>query len=261
MKQPQHHKQNFLLLLGIILLSSSILLAQVERGKKICISLGGNCAPAQQFKMKKLSEAFFPFDWCITEFESIYKALETDFKDYIKLENLRTLELIKLSDNRVFRDTHYKIIYPHDFSPDNEPLHDYEFVRNKYYRRIDRFYQTLALGEKVYFFRTGITKKEAIQLNNLITKKFPTLNYALVVISDTQDFKKKWKIKHIKNFCIQGFQEAVMQSHTLRKDWDALFQDLKIIPKHMQKDASLTPLQKKRKLIESNRQIDTIKSR
>lgn len=215
----------------------------------ICISLGANCAPARNFERNKLTEAFFPFDWCISEFESIYKALEEDFHDYFKRENLKIFELAPNVTHRTFRDTLYKIIYPHDFSSDKEPMHDYEQIKKKYYRRIDRFYRALSLGKKVYFFRTGVTKEEAHKLNTLIRTKFPKLNYTLIVVSDTEDFKKKWKTKRIRNFFIQGFQDATLLNRKLSHDWDTIFQDLKLIPTPKPKARPLTPLEKKRKRI------------
>jgi hypothetical protein len=218
----------------------------------IFISLGANCAPARHFERNHLTEAFFPFDWCISEVESVYKALEEDFHGYLKQENLKIFELAPNVTHRTFRDTYYKIIYPHDFSRDKEPLHDYEQIRNKYYRRIDRFYRALSLGKKVYFFRTGITKEEAKKLNALIRNKFPNLNYTLIVISDTEDFKKQWKIKRLRNFFIQGFQDATILNRKLLQDWDAVFQNLKIIPKPQQKKRGLTPLQQRRRISRLN---------
>ena len=187
-----------------------------------------------------------PFDWCISEFESIYKALETDFQDYIKKENLKVFEIVKIGKHRIIRDVAYKIIYPHDFSLDDELLHDYEDIRDKYYRRINRFYRALSLGEKVYFFRTNITKEETKKLNTLIEKKFPQLNYTLVVVNDTQNFKKKWKIKNVRNFFVQDFQDTTMLDRKILKNWDIVFQDLKIIPKPKPKASPLSPLQKGR---------------
>src|SRR5579872_1984419 len=55
---------------------------------EIVISLGMNCACAINFERRKLSEAFFPFDWNITQPDSIYRILENDFKDFLKQENL-----------------------------------------------------------------------------------------------------------------------------------------------------------------------------
>ena len=142
---------------------------------KIFISLGMNCGPAIQFEKKKITEAFFPFDWAISQFSSIYKALESDFKDFLKLENLivrqRALPLV----NHSVLDKGYKISFIHDFKNDKTPLYDYKQVRDKYYRRIDRFYRALKLKKHVYFFRTKIKKSEAIKLNQLLQKKFPKL--------------------------------------------------------------------------------------
>jgi len=193
---------------------------------KIFISLGMNCAIGFQLEAKKLVEAFFPFDWCISEFESIYRALETDFNGYLQKENLVVLDRPELAAHHYVRDTGYNIMYLHDFSLTGEPLHDYEEVKNKYHRRIARLYHVLTLNKKVYFLRTGITKEQAIQLNNLIARKFPKLKYTLVVIDQTEEYKKQWNIKRIKNFFLKDFQDPGMNSQELVDGWNALFKKI-----------------------------------
>lgn len=195
---------------------------------KIFISLGMNCGPAINFENNKLTEAFFPFDWAISEFSSIYKALKSDFKDFLKLENLvLTPRALPLVNHKVY-DKNYRIDYIHDFKNDGAPLYDYQQVRDKYYRRIDRFYRALKLGKHVYFFRTKIKKSDAIKLNNLIQKKFPKLKYTLVVMNDTSEFKRAWNVKNVKHFFIKDVHQAIAQHTRGKNGWDNVFKSLKI---------------------------------
>jgi len=202
---------------------------------EIFISLGMNCICARNFEQRKLSEAFFPFDWNITQADSIYRILENDFKDFLKQDNL----VIQQQENLDLKptnhpwlkayhvlDTLYNIKIVHDFTKKGPALHDYEHVKNKYYRRVARFYKALSLNRPIYFFRTVITKEEAIKLNNLIQKKFPLLTYTLVVVNNTQEFKQPWKIKNIKNF----FLKTAASSGGI-KQWDKIFKALKITKK------------------------------
>jgi hypothetical protein len=194
----------------------------------IFISLGMNCGPAINFEKNKITEAFFPFDWAISEFSSIYKALKSDFKDFLKLENLVvTPRALPLVNHGVF-DKGYRINFIHDFKNDSTPLYDYEQVRDKYYRRIDRFYRALKLGKHIYFFRTKIKKQEAIKLNNLIQKKFPKIKYTLVVMNDTPEFKRAWNIKNVKHFFIKDVHQAVAQHTRGKNGWDNVFKKLKV---------------------------------
>jgi len=199
---------------------------------EIFISLGMNCACAINFERRKLSEAFFPFDWNITQPDSIYRILENDFKDFLKIENL----VLQKQENLDLKPAHhpwhkayhvldklYNIRIMHDFTKKGPPLHDYEHVKDKYYRRVARFYHALTLKKLVYFFRTIITKQEALKLNNLIKKKFPKLKYTLVVINNTPEFKEPWKIKNIKNFFLKN---AANYEET--KEWDVVFKALKM---------------------------------
>src|SRR5579862_3805533 len=137
--------------------------ALVLKKPKIFISLGMNCGCARNFARRNLSEAFFPFDWNITQPDSIYRILENDFKDFLKQENLD----VQPGSGRIYHvlDTLYNIKIVHDFTKKGPPLHDYEHVKDKYYRRIARFYHALTLKKPVYFFRAVITKEEALKLN------------------------------------------------------------------------------------------------
>jgi len=190
---------------------------------EIFISLGMNCACARNFEKRKLSEAFFPFDWNITQPDSIYRILENDFKDFLKRENL-VIEPTEpgIKTQYVF-DTLYNIKLIHDFTKKGPALHDYEHIKNKYYRRVARFYKALSLNKPVYFFRAVITKEEAIKLNNLIQQKFPLLTYTLVVAHNTPEFKEPWEIKNIKNFFIKDARSA-----NEIKEWDKVFASLTI---------------------------------
>jgi len=199
---------------------------------KVFISLGMNCGPAIQFEKKKLVEAFFPFDWCVSEFSSIYKALETDFKDFLALENLVVTERPASSVNHKAFDTNYRINFVHDFKTDGKVLDDYKRVRDKYYRRIDRFYRVLKSKKHIYFFRTNIKKNEAIKLNYLIQKKFPELKYTLVVINDSAEFKRPWAVKNMKNiqhFFVKDAHSAIVRDFKSRQDWDNVFKKLKLV--------------------------------
>jgi len=195
--------------------------ALVLKKHKIFISLGMNCGCARNFERRNLSEAFFPFDWNITEPDSIYRILENDFKDFLKQENL----VIKPGNPRMYHviDTVYNIKIVHDFTKKGTALHDYEHVKDKYYRRIARFYHALTLKKPVYFFRAVITKQEALKLNQLIKKKFPELKYTLVVANNTEEFKKSWGIKNIKNFFLHNVEDPEEI-----KEWDKVFKALKV---------------------------------
>lgn len=214
----------------------------------IFISLGMNCGPGRQFEKKKLTEAFFPFDWCISDFESIYEALKNDFSNYLEKESLEVLHHPENAKHRVVHDHTYNIRYLHDFTLEGEPLNDYEQIRTKYFRRIDRLYRACSQRtKKVYFFRTSITKKQSLQLNQLIQQKFPQLNYTLVVINETKEFKKKWHQKNVRNFFLPGCKEAMMDKlKDVMAGWDKIFIDLAILKKPTPPAKKLTPLQKKR---------------
>jgi hypothetical protein len=193
----------------------------------IFISLGSNCSAAIQFKHRELSEAFFPFDFVRSDdFKSIHQALSTEFKDFLTFQNL-FITSKKTGHNIKVLDKEYGITFVHDFMEDSL-LSNYEQVRAKYYRRIDRFYHALTLGRPVVFFRTLITKKDALSLNKLIRNQYPNLNYTLVVIDGSEDFKKDWGIKNIKNIFLKNAQIRFPIGPLWKNEnWDNIFSILK----------------------------------
>ncbi len=192
---------------------------------KIVISLGYNCAAARHFQRHNLSEAFLPFDWCKSPAESIIFAFYNDFKDFLSASTLAII-----GSNEKFHEVMngYNIEFVHDFKNQDQniadkkvALYDYDHNREKYKRRINRLYKALESGKEVYFFRTVITKQEALMLRNLISFKFPQLNYTLVVMNDSPEYKEPWHEARIKNFFLEDAINAT-ESGQMQLRWDPI---------------------------------------
>lgn len=199
----------------------------------IVVSLGGNCAAARHFQAHKLSEAYMPFDWSFSEFESIYLALHDDFKGF--LENISVKSSGEVNHEVV--DETYNIRFVHEFKnldqnidPANTrvALYDYHENKAKYERRINRLRKALRSKKKLFFFRTVITKQDALLLRDLISSRYPQLNYILVVMNNTDDFKTPWDEKNIKNFYISNPTSASV-TEEMQKEWDPIFRELNLI--------------------------------
>ncbi len=205
----------------------------------VTISLGCNCAGALSLEIFKISEAFFPFDWCISPIKAIHRAIESNFKDYLKRENLK---LTGKSHGRCIgvEDQLYGIRFIHDFKKDLEPLSDYQAVQAKMLRRIDRFNAALNSGKPIYFFRTKITKAEAIGLRNVISRKFPKLIYTLVVLNDLPIYRTDWKERHIKNFFVKDIL-SVGYKH-VQKEWGNVFKKLGFVITNNLKSTTCKPM-------------------
>jgi hypothetical protein len=193
--------------------------------EKIVISLGYNCAAARHFQENYLSAAYYPFDWCFSEFESVYNAIRDDFKGFLEVLTATPIKYREMIDET------YKIRFVHDFKVDvgeEVLIPDYGENKAKYDRRINRFRGALQSKKKIFFFRTMITKPEAILLRNLITEKHPQLDYTLVVINKTDDFKEPWNEKNMSNFFL-ATPETASLTDEMKKEWGQIFRKLGLI--------------------------------
>ncbi len=199
---------------------------------KIVVSLGYNCAAARHFQHHKLAEAYLPFDWCFSNFESIYLTIQNDFKDFLSLK----LSIISSGENyhEVFDETYF-IKFVHDFvnhdqnlTGKNIILYDYDHNKQKYERRINRLRRALRSKKEVYLFRTVITKREAMLLRDLISRKFPELKYTLAVMNDTEEFKNSWNEKNISNFYLKE-PTCASVTEEMQKAWEPIFKSLKLV--------------------------------
>jgi hypothetical protein len=177
----------------------------------LCISLGRACGPALNLRDLKMRTEAYPFDWTVAPFESLYAALDHDFKDFLADIKIR-------QDNKGIIDgygfhfihdlptiTHHNINpLTHDFNSNDILALGWEeslpLMREKYRRRIERLKNVCTGTQKVFFIRHEGTKQEAILLKELLKNKWPALNFVLVAISNKVDFQEPWHIDHIKNF-------------------------------------------------------------
>lgn len=118
------------------------------------ISLGHFCAVASELERLGYRDASLPFDWLITPIESVIYMIETNFHDFLVLDNL------KRDDKRkyIIKDTKYNIAFYHDYKPNQAIETQHDFVKAKYDRRIKRFYDYIT--EKTLFIRYIESKKE-----------------------------------------------------------------------------------------------------
>lgn len=111
------------------------------------ISLGYFCSIAMDLEKLGLRTESSPFDWLISDFEGVIRAIRDHFEDFLSPEYL--------AQNSHCRD-HYKnmkydLQFFHDFDP-YQPLQDQlPSVQNKYNRRIQRFYKSIT--EPTLFIR------------------------------------------------------------------------------------------------------------
>jgi len=100
------------------------------------ISLGYFCSTALELQRYGLRDASYPLDWNITPLQSALAAIESGFHGFLQLDHLVP------EPHRVL-DSGSGIFLYNDFDP-MLPIGDqYEMVRNRYVRRIQRFQEAI----------------------------------------------------------------------------------------------------------------------
>lgn len=103
------------------------------------ISLGYFCSVAMELEKYGLRDCSYPFDWLITDFEGVILAIESGFSDYLNYENMYQNRDIRST----YTDQKYHFSFIHDFNKYARLSKQISSVRDKYQRRIDRFYQNI----------------------------------------------------------------------------------------------------------------------
>ena len=108
------------------------------------ISLGFFCSVSSELKRIGIRKASYPFDWVISEFETVLNLIENNFIGFLD-EN----QLIVDKDEKEFEKTYVvkniknNIKFFHDFANGNSISTQIDRVKEKYNRRIERFYQSI----------------------------------------------------------------------------------------------------------------------
>ncbi len=128
--------------------------------KKFChiISLGHFCGVAQELERLGLRDASYPFDWLITQRESVEKLIKNRFKDFLSYDLLYQ----DSEHPQIYRNKEYDfgVSFYHDFSGYIPLEKQLDAVTEKYNRRIDRFYT--AISEPTLFIRYVNNESDAL---------------------------------------------------------------------------------------------------
>lgn len=205
----------------------------------ICISLGDSCAPAFFLRDNYLRKEAFPFDWIATPYLSLYNSINDNFVNFF--EQLKTsgpnavtdyYGLAFLHDLPTIHNPHINPL-ENEFTPECHLINNWQSfvpqVKEKYLRRIQRFITTCANNkEKVFFFRHEsnggyITSFQAINLRDLISKKYPSLDFEIIYVSSHSAYQSNWNLEKIRNVCIPGWYDRNIWKATLYNNIPELF--------------------------------------
>ncbi len=109
------------------------------------ISLGWYCGVASSMSKNGIRSISGPFDWYFSSFEGVLKCLDTDFECFLNMDNLVH------EGGKLFVDKHLGFRYPHEIKESLE--HDFDTIKDKYCRRIERLLEIEKSSEGICFLR------------------------------------------------------------------------------------------------------------
>lgn len=132
----------------------------LEKNYKNYISLGFFCSIALDLKSFGLRLFSSPFDWLISPFESVLELICNRFNGFLDYELMEQSRKVPCH----YKNSKYEIEFYHDFN-DVEPLSaQLPKVKEKYDRRIERFYNNIK--EPTLFIRYIRNDYEAAFVEN-----------------------------------------------------------------------------------------------
>jgi hypothetical protein len=139
--------------------------------------------------------AAYPFDWLLTlDHPSFILLLQEEFSNFMN-ENY----LVRFPKGNII-NTYYKVDFRHDW-PDSDFEQNTPLIREKYQRRIKRFFELGHYLGRVYFFRGAfdissdstlpfitshcytVTPSEAEAIRDILHQKFPNLDFRLIILN------------------------------------------------------------------------------
>lgn len=119
----------------------------------IIIPIGSSCAAAQALRETKKRSCSFPLDWVgKTPLPMSVDFIENHFQDFFNKQDLVHDPERDNRKNIGYVNTRTKLLFLHDFKDENKFDEEYAAVKEKYDRRIERIYSSIAAARRVLFF-------------------------------------------------------------------------------------------------------------
>ncbi len=171
------------------------------------ISLGYFCSVALELERVGLRSTSSPFDWCIADFKGALDAIENHFA------NLLDYSYLLQSDTArdYYFNKKYKIWFFHDFDKYHSLTDQLPSVKEKYSRRIERFYKNIQ--EPTLFVRY-ISDEKLNDKNRSIELEWIENNQAHI-LGLLRSFNQDNNIIYIAN---EGVTSDVIDIYNVAKD-------------------------------------------
>ena len=157
-------------------------------------SIGSDCGCAGHLVRNRLRRASYPLDWVGTWYKGIVgvaRIVESDFAGFLMLENLRREPNPPRAaqddhDHDYYHDVGLSVDFAHDFPVDIPVDKAYPQVREKYERRISRFYRSVDDSNRTLFvywtWRDSPSPDDILRATAIFRTKFPERRIDLLVM-------------------------------------------------------------------------------
>ncbi|MBM7691244.1 hypothetical protein JOC77_000649 [Peribacillus deserti] len=191
-------------------------------------SLGHNCLAGIQLRKNNLRPFAGVLDWVGSpSLPHVTLLLQNQFAGFLEQPNLQFRGYATDMDLLV-SDNIYQIYFNHDFKTDvNTPtnLAAYPEVKEKYNRRISRFKDKLANGQRLLFIRTQGTLEEITELEKVLSKIVKN-DFRILVVNHTNVkgiVEKKWPLQKV---CVVELPDTGFGTNEMFHVNDALWKTL-----------------------------------
>lgn len=170
----------------------------LERDDLLFVSLGSYCEPNRMLRYCDLRKEAFPFDWIVSfDGEGVIELLENDFHKLFNDANF-----FSFGPAGSLIEIHYHLEFLHDGNFNHNFAAQFEDLKKKYTRWIERFKSLDAYKGKVVFIRNAniysttdphryhkfesnieITDEFALRLYRALQVVFPLLDFDLAIIN------------------------------------------------------------------------------
>ncbi len=143
----------------------------------IIYSIGSNCACALYLNQNDLRLTSGPFDWITgVDFNTKINFILEEFKGFCDKNNLEYIVYNENPTYNQYKDIQNGCLFLHDFPKDSSFELSYPQVKDKYNRRIKRFYDNLSQKNKVllvwFSLDRKVTDDDIIKASAALNKKF-----------------------------------------------------------------------------------------
>ena len=157
----------------------------------LIVSLGEDCACSSYLRRFNLQDYTYPFDWLTrASFTTRIDLLCNNFEKFLVKENIVRLgfpyNTRQNTDEEEYEDTFLKFNFYHDFNKKLTFEENFQQVKARYNRRIDRFYKISEVSNKILFVwwdrSKNIEENDIIESYKKLSSKFSKNEVYLLII-------------------------------------------------------------------------------